>query len=150
MDSVQLYTDGSSFNGDVTSWAYAIIRNGEVSHSNSGLLFGDICQMYQVGGEIMGVVEGVTYCYNNNMFASVFVDYIGLIYWVSDIFDAKKWPWKRKNKWSQFYRSEIIRLKDSIDQIYKVDAHSGNQWNELVDKIAKEAISTYQLKNKLT
>ncbi len=98
----------------------------------------------------MGVVEGVTYCYNNNMFASVFVDYIGLIYWVSDIFDAKKWPWKRKNKWSQFYRSEIIRLKDSIDQIYKVDAHSGNQWNELVDKIAKEAISTYQLKNKLT
>lgn len=133
---VNLYCDGS-FNGKNASWGFIVVdKNNKILYKNKGILAGEINKMYQIGGEIYGCIEGIKYCISAGFICKVYYDYQGLQSWVADIYGGK--VWKAKNEWSQMYRNFIIQHKQHINSFNKVKSHSGNKFNEEVDKLIKQ------------
>lgn len=77
MDTVDIYPDGS-FNGKNASWAFVAVKNEEIIHSEKGVLEGDINKMWQVGGEMAAVMNGVEFCIKNNLKCDIYYDLINL------------------------------------------------------------------------
>ena len=60
-------------------------------------------------------------------------DYTGIRHW------ALK-EWKANNNLTREYRDYFDTIKDKIEVVFiKVDAHTGVKYNEMVDKLAKDA-----------
>ncbi len=134
---VFLYTDGSYCNNrKITSWAYIIVDASEkILKQDRGELTGEITALWQIGGEMKAVMEGLNFCRENNLKAIIYHDYNGLFHWVSDLFGET--PWKAKNEWTKKYRTFIINNANYIDSFQWVKSHSKNKFNEVVDKLAK-------------
>lgn len=133
---VSVYTDGSyGEKGEhkIVTYAYAIVRGGEIIHEHVGRsTFGVSAR--NVAGEIHGALEGINKAvsmgYNQ---ITVFHDYEGLRSWAND-------EWKAKTDISKRYKYEIGKHKvNGIDiRFIKVKAHSGNAFNEHVDDLANK------------
>ncbi len=134
---VNLYTDGS-FDGKNAKWAYIIIetKTDKILHQNKGVLDGEINQMYQIGGEIFAVQEGLKYCLSHGYKSHIYYDYTGLYNWVSDYFDKSLRPWKTKKIFTKEYRAFIKKHLYQIFDFNKVKSHSGDKYNEMVDVLA--------------
>lgn len=134
MDTVDIYPDGS-FNGKNASWAFVAVKNEEIIHSEKGVLEGDINKMWQVGGEMAAVMNGVEFCIKNNLKCDIYYDLINLYKWCADIFGEK--PWKRKNPYTKLYHDYMIKNKAFINKMIKVKSHSYNKFNDKADGLAK-------------
>ena len=139
MDIVNVYVDGSYGKNNLTycaSWAYIVFNiKNEILHKDKGILYGEINSIRQIGGELKSVMEAINYCIKNKYKANIYFDYIGIRNWCHDLFN--KTPWKCKNKWTKEYREFMILNKDYINKMIKVKSHSGNEFNDMVDKLAK-------------
>ena len=135
-DKIDVYVDGSYKPKDNKArWAYIIVQNNKKIHSDSGIIDDEETNKgRQVGGECQAVVEAVKYLQLKGLKAKIYYDYIGVKSWVADIFDEKTWT--AKKKYTQEYREFILENRDCIVDMIKVKAHTGNYWNEHVDKIA--------------
>lgn len=132
---MQAYTDGS-FDGKHASWAYIIVKDNQIIHKNKGIITDpDKCAGFQIAGECQGVVEALKYAKENNLIIDIYHDYIGLYSWVADLFGDK--AWKTNKSYTQEYRENVISLREHLNSFIKVKGHSGNRWNEEVDKYAK-------------
>ncbi len=137
INKVNIYTDGA-FNNNLCKWAFVVIDgNNKIKYSKSGILYGEITKMRQVGGELHAVKEAILYCKQNNVQCSIFYDYTGVFDWIADLFGKKKW--KAKNPWTKEYRRFIIENKQFIYSFHKVKSHSGDKFNEVVDSLASGA-----------
>lgn len=134
---VHCYVDGGYVKGRAT-WGFIVInKDNKLIHKSKGKLIGSINKMNQIGGEIYSAMQAVEYCRNNNYKCLIFFDFVGIKHWVADIFG--KQPWKAKNHWTKQYREFMILNKEYIEGMVKVKSHSGNYWNEYVDKYIKES-----------
>jgi ribonuclease HI len=133
MKQVDIYVDGS-FDGSKASWAFIAVDNDIEIHRQKGYLSGEINEMRQIGGEIESVLRAVEFCASNGYVANIYYDYIGIFKWVADSFGEA--AWKTNNKWTKAYRSEILSKANCIKEFKKVKSHSGDKWNEEVDKFA--------------
>ena len=56
----------------------------------------------------------------------------------------EKWAnktWRAKNKYTQAYRNFVDEMRNYINiEIHKDQAHNGDEYNELADKLAKNSI----------
>lgn len=135
-NTVQVYTDGS-FDGVNPSWAFLIVQDNKVIFKNRGIL-DKYLDSYQIGGECEAVIQALKYCKGNNLKAEIFYDYIGVLNWVADIIGMKNW--KTNKEVSQNYRAEVLKYKDYIINFIKVKAHSGDYFNEMVDKFTRNEL----------
>ena len=135
MDIVDIYPDGS-FNGSKASWAFIAVKEDKIIHSERGVLEGDINKMWQVGGEMAGVMKGVEFCIKNNLKCNIYYDLINLYKWCADIFGEK--PWRRKNQHTRLYHDFMVKNKAIICKMIKVKSHSFNKFNDAADVLAKE------------
>lgn len=136
MITVNIYSDGS-FIEDKARWAFLVDDGGRVVHSAGGIIDDPIWnQGRQVGGECRAVIEGIKWCVSNGYKARIYHDYTGLFEWVADYFN--KVPWKANTEYTKYYRKYISENLSHITEFVKVKAHSGNKYNEMVDKIAKD------------
>jgi ribonuclease HI len=134
---MDIYTDGSYLNG-VAKWAFVVVQDDEVVHSASGIITDPkITEGWQIGGEIQAVIEAVKHSKQMGKKASIFFDYNGLRNWVSDIWGEK--PWRTNKAYSIAYRQFMLDNQEHIAQMIKVEAHTGNKFNEYVDTVAKKA-----------
>ena len=139
-DTLCCYVDGS-FNDRIPNYSYGIIciLNDAIIHSAGGIGKNtEAISMRQIAGELLGAMQALVYARRNGYArVVVFHDYKG----VSLHADG---TWKRTNPFSVTYydwmQAFFRNNPDMSVDFRKVGAHSGNQYNELADVLAKAAV----------
>lgn len=137
-DCLHLYVDGS-YNIASKRYAYGVVavRNNVVEHIDSGSPNDTTkSNIRQIAGELEGAVRAVEYALSKGDKKIVlFHDYEG-------IFHHATGSWERKDESSEAYYDKMNSLfRQGIEVIFvKVDSHTGDLYNELVDEKCKEAL----------
>ncbi|MPN00806.1 hypothetical protein SDC9_148004 [bioreactor metagenome] len=130
--SYEVYTDGSYYNGQY-SWAYAFVKDDEVVYedSNTGTS-PEAAKMRNVAGEIAAALYAVKRAAELGVTIRIYHDYAGIAFWVTG-------EWRAKNEFTQKY-AKLMNEYRGVYVFEKVKAHTGNKFNEYVDKKAKAAL----------
>lgn len=138
-DTVLAFVDGSfsdSINGEKRYSFGAIL----VTDKGEKILYGsynnaDKIDLRNIAGELKGVKEAVLWAIKNDRKnIKVFYDYCGIERW-------GKGEWSAKNKTTQSYYQFIQEKLQLINiDFYHVESHTGIDYNERVDEIAKNAL----------
>lgn len=102
-------------------------------------------KMRNVAGEIMASMRSIEHAIDNDIKKiKIYYDYTGI----------EAWPrktWQAKNRCTQSYVEFMDNNKEKIDVTFiKVKSHSGIKFNDMADKLAKDAVSeeANRIKNK--
>ncbi len=130
------YVDGS-YDPDQKKYAYgcALVLPEEVVTLNGSGEDPDYVEMRNVAGEILGSEKAVLWAIEHGYREVViYYDYEGIEKWANDIWKANKAGTIRYKEFIAGKRKEI-----SIS-FQKVAAHTGVTYNEMADRLAKEAL----------
>ena len=128
----EVYTDGSFYKGKY-SYGYAFIKDGEVIFESNGVGEDlEAASMRNVAGELAAVVHAVEKAKTLNARILIYHDYSGISHWVNG-------DWQAKNKFTQAYVA-FMRAHHGLYEFRKVAGHSGDRFNDYVDRLAKEAL----------
>lgn len=128
----EVYTDGSFVNGRY-SYGYAFIKDGEVVFESNGVGEDlEASSMRNVAGELAAVVHAVEKAKTLNARILIYHDYSGISHWVTG-------DWQAKNKFTQAYVT-FMKAHRGLYEFKKVAGHSGDRFNDYVDRLAKEAL----------
>ena len=137
---LEAYVDGS-FTPGVGAYGYGVVlvRDGQMVEEFSG--FGsrpDAVALRNVAGEMLGSVEAVRHARRLGVDALVlYFDYQGLESWA-------RGTWKRNNVHTQAYHRFMQQAMEDMDiRFCKVQAHSGDRFNERADQLAKQGIKEF-------
>lgn len=130
------YVDGSY---DVTtgSFSYGMVMfyNGKEEHFSKKFENNDLATMRNVAGEIEGARAAMQYCLDKGIKSlTIYHDYIGIAAWCTGEWKAKQ---EGTMDYALFYRAASLHVDIHF---YKVKGHSGDKYNDLADKLAKEAL----------
>ena len=130
------YVDGSYDSATQTfSYGMVFLHDGQEMHFSKRFDDKDLAKMNNVAGEIMGAEAAMQYCLDNGITSvTIYYDYEGIAKWCNGGWKAAK---PGTIAYADFYKkaSERVRI-----QFVKVKGHSGDKYNELADKLAKEAL----------
>lgn len=128
----EVYTDGSYINGQY-SWAYAYVKDDTVIYEDSNVGKNpEAAVMRNVAGEIAAVLHAVKRAAELGVTIRIYHDYAGIAFWVTG-------EWKTKNEFTQQY-AKLMNKYQGVYVFEKVKAHTGNKFNEYVDKKAKASL----------
>jgi len=128
----EVYTDGSFSKGKY-SYGYAFIKDGEVVFESNGVGEDlEAASMRNVAGELAAVVHAVEKAKTLNARILIYHDYSGVSHWVTG-------DWQAKNKFTQAYVT-FMKAHQGLYEFKKVAGHSGDRFNDYVDRLAKEAL----------
>ena len=142
---IRLYTDGACTDTDEgvkVGWAWAVIYDNlpgdlQCRGCDSGKLYEeDYIDSRNVAGEVFAVMHGTRELISSGIRnVTIYYDYEGIEKWVTG-------EWNAKIDLTKLYKCVIERFIDAGLNIHfhHVKAHSGDRWNEYVDRLAKEAI----------
>lgn len=134
---LEAYVDGSyNSNGHVYGSGVVLLVPGmdkPLQHKLSGNE-SSFARMRNVAGEILGALEAVKIAQAVNCTKLVlYYDYEGIEKWVTGSWKAKQLP-------TIAYRDIMQEALQKMEiEFVKVAAHTGDTYNELADKLAKEA-----------
>lgn len=138
-DCLQAYVDGSynSYDGRY-SYGVVIVKNNIIEYIESNAEK-DTSEknIRQIAGELQGAMKAVEYALKQGEKRLVlFHDYEGIAHHATG-------AWDRKEQSSMNYYSRMQELMNSgIEVIFvKVDSHTGDLYNELVDEKCKECLN---------
>lgn len=137
------YVDGS-YNKYTKDFSYGVVifHNGEEKHFSEKISDPRLAKMHNVAGEIRGSEVAMQYCLNHNAKSLlIYYDYAGIENWCTGSWQAKK---PETIAYKNFYNKALSKIK--ID-FAKVKAHSGVEYNEVADMLAKQAIGIPISKN---
>lgn len=134
---LRAYTDGSykmdSNRNYGVGWGYVLLDEGDnIIHQDYGT-FDEYIEQRNVSGEVFAVISLIMYCEENGVQElEIYHDYVGIEHWVTGV-------WRAKNEMTMRYRDF---MQDSPIKITfnHVRGHTGNKWNEYVDKLAKRGV----------
>lgn len=137
---VTIYVDGS-FDSDTGVYGYgfvAIFKDGTIKEVYGANNDTDTARIRNVAGEMLGAMLAVKYAKNKKCKSvKICHDYIGIERWA-------KGYWKTKNKFTAGYADYMERNSKEIDIFFeKVDAHTGVEFNERADQLAKYAVINF-------
>ena len=128
----EVYTDGSYCKGKY-SYGYAFIKEGKVVYESNGVGEDlEAASMRNVAGELAAVVHAVEKAKALKARILIYHDYSGISHWVTG-------DWQAKNKFTQAY-VEFMKAHHGLYEFRKVAGHSGDRFNDYVDRLAKEAL----------
>lgn len=131
------YVDGS-FNPAEKKYAFGLVcfhPNGITEeYCGSGDSEQALAQR-NVSGEMIASMLAVKWAIVNGYTElEIFYDYVGIEAWVTG-------AWKAKNELTQKYRDAMRNWQSRVKIIFtKVPAHTGNEFNERADKLAKSGL----------
>lgn len=132
-DELVVYVDGSYRNSDKSHSYGVYMFNDEEEYTYSKRFFKD-SDMRNVSGEIKGAmcaVEEAVKLGKKKIY--LHYDYEGIRSWALGF-------WKTNKEGTIYYKNFYDSIKDKLEvKFIKVEAHTGVKYNELVDKLAKEA-----------
>lgn len=129
------YVDGS-FNAETNVFGYGVVmfHNGKEIHLSHSYNDEDLATMRNVAGEIYGSMAAMTYALENNIKTlSIYYDYMGIAKWCTG-------EWKTNKNGTIAYKKYYDKARKKVNiNFKKVKGHSGDKYNDLADKLAKEA-----------
>jgi len=125
------YVDGSYNRGKI-GYGVVILKDEKIIKKLSGgIQTGDFSNHRQVGGELMAAIKVIQWCEASGVDSiTIYYDYIGIREWATG-----KW---KTNKIATKKYKEFVRNCDLEIKWVKVDAHTGDKYNEMADKLAFE------------
>lgn len=140
-EGVIAYVDGSFDAGSGRfSCGVVIIETdsegkSEVTELKSAFDDAEAAAQRNVAGEIMGSKLAIDWCLANGIKSvEIYHDYEGIGAWADK-------RWKANNPLTQGYRDYVEKARKSLEiKFVKVKGHSGNKYNDMADKLAKEAL----------
>ncbi|MCR5705036.1 MAG: ribonuclease H family protein [Eubacterium sp.] len=129
------YVDGS-FNTSTGVFGYGVVmfHNGQELHFNDSFDDEEMASMRNVAGEIYGSMAAMEYAIKNNVKnLTIFYDYMGISKWCTG-------EWKTNKKGTILYKKYYEQAKKKVQISFeKVKGHSGDKYNDLADRLAKDA-----------
>ncbi|GFP74925.1 ribonuclease H1 domain-containing protein [Clostridium fungisolvens] len=138
LDCLHAYVDGS-YNVSTEEYAYGVVavRNDVVQYIGSGVgKSNSEKNIRQIAGELEAAVKATEYALlSGEKKLVIFHDYAGICYHATGF-------WERKDESSKKYYEKMNELMNKgIEVIFvKVDSHTGDFFNELVDEKCKEQL----------
>lgn len=135
-DVVRIYVDGS-FHSATGEFSYGMVVLKDGTEETFCRKFDDpeLATMHNVAGEIKGAEAAMQYAMDEGLSQIViFHDYEGIAKWCTG-------QWKTNKEGTKSYKAfyEKASLKVKID-FQKVTGHSGDKYNDMADRLAKEAL----------
>lgn len=130
------YVDGSYHVGTKEfSCGAVLFLNGEELHFSQKFSNPQLAEMRNVAGEIKGSETILTYCIEHQVPAvTIYHDYEGVAKWATG-------EWKANKAGTKAYRDFCAKAAEQIRfNFVKVKGHSGDQYNDLADRLAKDAL----------
>ena len=132
-DGIRVFVDGSFSPGFAHSgWAFVVTDNDKEIARGSGITAFE-AESRNIDGEVMASFQAMRWLDAHDMNGVICHDYEGIARWA-------KGEWQAKSNIAQIYVKAAKPYLHRV-QFEKVAAHTGVKWNELVDKLAKEAIA---------
>lgn len=134
-DSVIIYVDGSyELSTERYAYGLVVVHEGKEVHAECEALKGEYSAMRNVAGEVMGAMKAMTYAAKENYKHLVlYFDYQGIESWALG-------TWKRNNELTRGYHAFYQTMKKELEVTFrKVKGHSGDQYNDRADELAKSA-----------
>ena len=135
-DEAIAYVDGS-FNVATNEFSYGavIFHNGNEIHLSKKYDDEELATMRNVAGEIYGSMAAMKYAYENGVKKlTIYHDYEGIAKWCQGLWKTNK---EGTINYKRYYDAASKRVKI---EFVKVKGHSGDKYNDLADKLAKEAV----------
>lgn len=130
---LRIYVDGSfTPTFDKAGWAFVVVENDvEVARLSGHTAFP--AESRNIDGEVMASYQAMKWLEEHDKTAVICHDYEGVARWA-------KGEWQAKSSIAKQY---VAASKPYVHRVTfeKVAAHTGVKWNELVDKLAKDAIA---------
>lgn len=130
------YVDGS-YNVLTEEYACGVVlfSNGEEIHISEKGEDDSVRSMRNVAGEILGAKRAMEYCVANGIKSlSIYHDYQGIASWCLG-------EWKTNKDGTIAYKQYYDSIKNQLEvRFVKVKGHSGDQYNDLADELAKRPI----------
>jgi len=135
-DGPTAYVDGS-FKEETNEYSFGVVFlfNGQEFHYKMAFPSDELSSMRNVAGEIKAAGFIIQFCLNRGINKlTIYHDYEGISKWYNN-------EWKANLYGTIKYQEFANNVKDSIDVSFvKVKSHSNVKYNEIADKLAKEAL----------
>ncbi len=130
------YVDGSyDRRKRVFSYGVVIIKDGNIYTENRRFIDDPLAEMHNVAGEIKGAEAAMRYALDHGYESIViYHDYEGIAKWCLG-------EWTPKKPGTISYMNYYKEVSQSVQiSFVKVLAHSGDYYNDMADRLAKEAL----------
>ena len=130
------YVDGSyNIKTKIFGCGVVIFYDGEDTTFSKSFSDPEMASMRNVAGEIEGAKLAMQYCLDNNIDElDIYYDYEGIEKWCSGAWKTNK---SGTVAYKQFYTEVIKNVKVNF---IKVKGHSGDKYNDMADRLAKDAV----------
>lgn len=130
------YVDGS-FKEETNEYSFGVVLliDGKEYHFKKSFPSDELSGMRNVAGEIKGAGFIILYCLNRGINKlTIYHDYEGISKWYQN-------EWKANLYGTKKYQEFANEVKGQIDvRFVKVKSHSNNHYNDLADRLAKDAL----------
>ncbi len=140
LDKVQAYIDGSyNTASEKYSYGMVVVKENVILHiENVASEDNSSKDIRQIAGELKGAIKALEYARDNGIKELILIhDYVGVCYHATGF-------WERKEESSKKYYADFNYLTETNGikvTFVKVDSHTGDLFNEIVDEFAKKAIN---------
>lgn len=131
--SFRAYVDGAYYNGHC-AWAFVVVEDDkEVAKFASAMedIPEGLSSQQNVAAEMASAMRAATWAKANDVQVVICYDYEGIEKWVTG-------EWRTKNPYTEQYRV-YMQANDHVEGFEYVEAHSGQKWNEMADRMAHSA-----------
>ena len=135
-NTIEIYVDGS-YRKDTNEFSYGMVVIADDREYCFSEKFSDeeLASMNNVAGEIKGAEAAMRYAVSNNIERiRIYHDYEGIAKWCTGAWKANK---PGTIKYRDYYNSIADKVKV---EFVKVKGHSNDKYNDMADKLAKEAL----------
>ena len=134
--TIVAYVDGS-YNGSSKEFSYGlvILEGEEEIHFSKKLVDEELAKMHNVAGELAGAMAAMEYALiHDKKGVIIYHDYEGIAKWCLG-------EWKANKPGTIAYKEYYEKVSKKIRiEFIKVKGHSNDQYNDLADSLAKEAL----------
>ncbi len=135
-EALVAYVDGSYHSG-TGEFSYGMVLLDSSGEQRFCEKFADkeLANMRNVAGEIKGAEAAMRYAVEKGISKLyIFHDYEGIAKWCQGV-------WKTNKEGTRAYKAYYDSVQDKLEVCFvKVAAHTGEEFNELADQLAKEAL----------
>ena len=136
VSEITAYVDGSFSSGKSFGCGCIILKDGEIiAEISKAYEDEEIATMRNVAGEIKASELAMQYALDNGYTSlSIYHDYQGIASWCLG-------EWKTNKAGTIAYKQFYDDIKDKLKvHFIKVKGHSGDEYNEIADRLAKKAL----------
>ena len=133
------YVDGS-YNVENNQFSYGmVLLDGEQELKFQQFFIDEeLASMRNVAGEVKGAEAAMRYAVEQGFHKLyIYHDYEGIAKWCQG-------EWKTNKEGTKAYKAYFDSIRDKLQVVFvKVAAHTGDKYNEMADKLAKEALGIF-------